>query len=473
MPVTLPQLPNEILLNIFSFLRPSLNPKTFWWGKEPRVPPDLITLACLSRTSKHIHELTQPLLYHTIPYCGLSRTRLLRTLVRYPHLAEKFRAIDLNLTNGEGWVFDISLDAVRERLLANNFRGKLEDVVNVPDASCEICLVLSLLPNLELLEITCDYDTNNMVSSFFRKVARPLVNAPEKQNGQKHPFTQLQEVRLCHSDTHDAQEATSIFLVDDILLPTVHTLRGWSISWEVHPNMSHISQTQLNLKHIYLTYSFCNAEGLVNLLSRCPDLRTLQIEWHEPTAGGSDELNFDKMGEALRNHAHNLEKLVLLYWCGGGFAYARRGRIGSLRKLSCLKALTLQQDILVGEVEDSDKESSGTGIPPLSTLYEVLPDSLEKLRLYSYSLYPCQDDDEENLDEQVYDLIASNQMKNLRKVRVDRENDSFRNSFYKDVKKFVWKASKTHGMMLVTKQETETRTGLNLPTICRRFQCRR
>ncbi|KAI1134102.1 hypothetical protein F5Y05DRAFT_399687 [Hypoxylon sp. FL0543] len=434
MPVNLPQLPNEILLQIFKLLRPSLTQETFG---QFRLPPDPIPLARLCSLSKHLRELAEPLLYHTIPDQGVkTRTRLLRTLTQRPDLAEAVRAIDLDWKDVPANVLQDLFEARRGHLnLPENVETQLSDALRAGNAGAEVILILSVLPNIKLLEFACNHDAVAMVTRFFGDIAGSL----EEQSGQKRPLSQLKELRLRHWDT---EGATMIADVDDMLLPTVRILRGWAMNWEVYPGMLETPQRQLKLEHIDLSDSLCNAEGLANILSRCPDLRSLWIQWGSSTVGGGDELDFTRMGAALRAHGRKLEELMLdfreefTYDQGEGI-----GRIGSLRELSSLKMLAIQQDVLVGDEtesdEDSDSDSSDSSRHPALTLEQVLPASLEKLRLYSCQPY------EESLDEQLYNMIAGGRMKNLRKIRVTRTTP-----FSKDVKKFGWITWKRWDMML-------------------------
>ncbi|KAI1411048.1 hypothetical protein F5Y13DRAFT_166283 [Hypoxylon sp. FL1857] len=446
-----PYLPDEILLHIFSFLRPSLAPETFCCPREK----ETATLAHLCRTSKRTQRLAQAHLYHTITEQDAEkRAPFLRTLSQNPHLAEMVRAIDLSRTYVSSQILEEAFETARGRLnLSDKLKTRLSNNFPSDDDDTEIVLILSLLPNLELLELTRYYEPDRMTPQFFRDVAASLASTPEKQSERMRPFSRLQEIRLRHWDTEDSAE---IFEFDDTLLQTLHTLRGWAICWEIHPHVTRPPRRQLSLKHIDLRYSLCDAEGLSNMLSRCPDLRTLRFQWGSATVGGESALNFDQMGVALRKYAHNLEELVLDYredqfYQEGDFT----GKIGSLRELSCLKKIALTQNILVGgdgDDFDDDEESPESHRPPPLTLDEVLPSSLETLQLLSSG------GDDENLDEQIYALITGGRMKNLRKITVERAAQ-----FSKNIKGSGWTTwnEDGHGWgrgewgMILAKQENQ------------------
>ncbi|KAI0107672.1 hypothetical protein F4776DRAFT_644773 [Hypoxylon sp. NC0597] len=445
----MPHLPNETLLHIFSYLRISLTPETFEYGRDLPAK-NLYTLTSLCRASKRFLSLTQPILYHTIPRQDtVARTHFLQTLSRCPHLAEMVQEIDLEITEVSTLILQESFEAARCRLnISSDLENEFWDALSADDPDAEVVLILSLLPNLRLLELTCQYVKGDSIVQLLSDVAGSRVNTPEKHSGQvSSPLSQLQEVRLRHWDT---EYATSIFTFDDFLLQTVQTFRGWSISWEVFPRLFEPPQAQLNLKHIYLTSALCNAEGLNNLLSRCPDLQTLWIEWGSATVGGDSELDFYQIGVALRNHAHNLEELVLD--CREDLSYEYRdhtGRIGSLRELSCLKMIAIHQDILVGdqdeEYDDSYEESYEADYPSPLTLDKVLPSSLERLYLLS-----CDDlEDSEDLHEEIYGLIGDGRMQNLREININRIWP-----FFNDIEGFGWTAQERVYTTLV-KQENQ------------------
>ncbi|OTA88255.1 hypothetical protein M434DRAFT_399089 [Hypoxylon sp. CO27-5] len=303
-------LPNEILMNIFSCLRISLTTQTFEYGRNlPFI--NLSTLASLCRASKRFQGLAQPLLYHTVPrQYNDTNARLLQTLSRCPHLAEMVRSIDLEASEIPPPVLHESFEVARDRLNlpSSDIESELEDALDSEESGADVVLILSLLPNLELLEYTCRYGEYDLILRFLNEVAYSLIpGTPETDSGEVAPLSRLGEVRLRHWDT---EYTTSIFAVEEFLLPTLHTLRGWSISWNEPRGTLEGLQTRLNLKHIYLDSTLCNAEGFKDLLSRCPDLQTLRIGWGSATVGDDSELDFQQIGVALRNHAHNLEEFT-------------------------------------------------------------------------------------------------------------------------------------------------------------------
>lgn len=243
-------------------------------------------------------------------------------------------------------------------------------------------LHLLLLSNVETVEY-CSYSlTNATVMSFFADIP----------HARKLP---LREMRIRH---WNAEGTSRIDEVPTLLAPTVETLRGSAISWEMEDGGQAwgLKERLPRLRYIDLVEGIVNHAGLADMLSRCPNLQTLRITWGTSIRNPEYTLDFTRMGEALRQYGGVLESLTLN--CVDDFSYTQGdsvGRLESLRELTRLRVLRLPQDVLVG---DDDPDLDEGEVAPLM-LDQVLPTSIEKLCLLS-----CQDNEDE-LDMQVVSLI--------------------------------------------------------------------
>ncbi|KAF6803008.1 multidrug resistance protein 3 (p glycoprotein 3) [Colletotrichum musicola] len=155
------------------------------------------------------------------------------------------------------------------------------------------------------------------------------------------------------------------------------------------------------------------------------EFATLKISWGSGTVGDSN-LNFDDIGNVLREHGTGLEVLDLD--CRECISYEMgesEGSLGSLRSLQRLKHLALPEAILLGDEDvlggmdkvgdDSDDTNDDAEAGPVSTesLERLLPDELETLRLYSGY------DEEAWVRDSVQGILASRRLGRLRKVRLD------------------------------------------------------
>ncbi|ETS86292.1 hypothetical protein PFICI_00120 [Pestalotiopsis fici W106-1] len=433
-------LPDELLLQICGHLSLPHNFTGFVGAGSFR--DETAALSRLCRLSKRLQPFAQRALYHYIPELSDDiRYRLLRTLVECPHLASLVRGMYLGYGSITGPQLVSLFETARPRLnVPESLEQKILAGVEHRAEGFDHAFILLLLPNLEQLEIECFYETDFEMCDF---VVETRAGA---DGGPPAALARLRELWLRHNDT----EGTTRLKPRGLLtLPTLRTLRGWSVEWsmETQQDQAEGSPERLDghssVEHIDFAWSLCNGNSLSSMMSRYPGLKMLSIEWGSATVGCDDDLDFTAIGDALRKYGSSTLEGIK-FDCREAFMYEEgesTGRIGSLRELSKLKTLTLPHDILVGEDDESDEDSddeasNGSGLLQLD---EVLPTSLEKLHLLS-----CEGD-EGQLDDQIHKMIAGKKMSNLQKVIMARRRTSFRHN----VSEFGWVSYQAWGKVIL------------------------
>ncbi|KAI1397160.1 hypothetical protein F4819DRAFT_503619 [Hypoxylon fuscum] len=433
----MPYIPTEILSRIFSLLRPDLLNRGYGNNFGNTAPGDVeeqlarrLALSRISRSSKRFRQVSLPVLYHTIPKIS---AKLLVNLVKYNSLAQMVKAIDISKSGlVPRDVLRDALEATRHRLflpgLEDLERRLFQCIKARQNYMVEEVLFTILLPNVETVAYFIEEPENDILFDFFRCMAR------------SDRLPQLRHLRLLCGSGEDTMHISN---VQEMLLPTIQTLRGCGICWEINPveggqpRPPYALSNRLGLRHIDLVDAVINGTGLSDLLSRCRDLRTLRIVWGDDERMSFFRLDFGAMGTALRKHARQLEKLALDPLKDPIYPEAA-GRLGSLHRLTKLKTLRIPQNMLVGDFVE-DEEGNGYLEKPL-TLDQTLPDSLESLHLLS-----CIDNKDMDLDEQVCSLITGGQMANLRTIQMKRYQ-----AFSGNVAAFGWTVRHHRDNMILT-----------------------
>ncbi|KAI4593833.1 hypothetical protein KJ359_008874 [Pestalotiopsis sp. 9143b] len=421
---TLESLPDEMLMHIFSYLRVPESSSGYEHRTSFYQLASFLRGLCL--VSKRLRPIAQRLLHYSIPSLReTQRYLLLRTLVECPDLANSVRAIDLGETYNSASEIQDLFELARPRLnISDNLAEKIIGDAEEEEIGSDYSFILLLVPNIERLDLACWYGMDLTMHDLIK-------GTRDSSNGAAVPLGRLREIWLRHGDT---EGCTTLEPLGLLALPTLRTLRGHALEWttelqpEIDPETEETDDEKqyaprLALEHIDLKWSLCNEESLENMISRCPDLKTLRIEWGSATVGVDDDLNFDGIGHVLREFGGKLEELMLD--CRRAFMYEDLGEatfeIGSLRELSRLRTLVLPHNILVGQGKDTADRK------PLK-LQDVLPTSLETLRLFEVH------HDERALDDQLYEMITSKKWDNLRKVIMLGREDPF----YHDLAEYGW-----------------------------------
>jgi hypothetical protein len=216
-------------------------------------------------------------------------------------------------------------------------------------------------------------------------------------------------------------------LIEPVLQhPTLQTLRLLGTNWtgfEVNRGLRWPQATS-NIQVLDLKECVIDADGLEDVFRRCPKLRELRIDlgdWRRVRDSDLDddwELDLEKFGEIIRRCGGNLETFGLNTVEYKSY-YDTDGKLGSFRALHDLKKLLIIPKDWVGI--DS---STADGQPlPAKPMKENLPESLEWLHLYynDDAFGPTTDNLARiDVDTQLYNLITSERVPNLRKVTVER-----------------------------------------------------
>lgn len=431
-----PHFPNEVLLGITRILR---YPKTI---NKRTNGPDYATLSNLCRVSKGFQQVAEPLLYESISLSHDGLSAFVVTVERKPCL--------------EGYVKELSIPSegltgltrlwLRKRLEERqdsaehiSFKRAIQLALDVfkiwPSADPEtiyLLLLTMLLPEVEVLHCAPNMCPMQCIAN---------VDHPG-------PFPRLREVHIEGSepDIMGFMDSTPASLCEPFLPPTVQIFDGFGVDWLAPIKWR--GTERMALKTVRLRSSLCNGTGVADLLSHCPDLESLSLEWSNEGLnrfeGDNDFPYYDEIGEALRQYGKNIQELELdcleenYYNCD----YLRtveeleEERIGSLRELMRLRTLRLPLDLLLGKddwiphLEEEDHET-GPQMPTL-TLSDVLPRSLETLELMS-----CPWNGIEHLHTQIHDLLATGHMASLRSISVERHQGGFQC----DIAHLGWNAS--------------------------------
>lgn len=344
------------------------------------------TLAKLCHVCKRFCRIAQPLLYEFPRGMTQLKPALFRTLVERRDLAQRARSLTLEDLPGNEPSTSINeaLEFVRESNLPDALAKALEETITDEDSETQVAVCLALLPNLRRLSLPLGYNKSGVLE-FFQIAGRPRwADQGTQAVREADMLPELKELSLSHYDTESALglwESMDIFAH-----PPLERFCGHAIDL-TGPMPERWASQRLGIKYISLGWSLMDGDGLESLLTLCPQLSTLKVEWGSATVGSSD-MNFNSMGDALRRHATNLETLDLdprdsFEVVDGGESM---GRIGSLRELPKLRRLRISEVMLLGEDDsdlyDSDSSEAADIQPPLK-LEEVLPENLESYYFYT------------------------------------------------------------------------------------------
>lgn len=439
-----------------------------------------LVLSQASRTCKRLRRIVLPILYGTIEAAPL---KLLLVLAEKEELASLVKAIDLNQSLPELekdrvllWealcigrlsrlphrikhqlcgIIDLhyqNISSGEHVFGANHAALRLEtgpDISWYYEAAPQIMYLL-LLPNLEhIANLGHGLVADDVSVNFLRQTGE--FSAASTHGSSRSEFflpapPRVKALRwfwepVCHA----AGDVPDLSYFKDLIQPTVVRIEAFYMNWWATGGDPLLGLQQIDL----LDTIFHTSSQVPDLLRRCPDLQSLKIR----SAYYGDRVNLDwmELGSALRQYGRGLIHLALDLGGLGGLAldwgraineycpfYRKHdgwtgGKLGSLRPLSRLRSLVLNQDIMLALPTESYKDTYPFNALGL-TLDQCLPDSLEHVTLLSPPELPyCYRDEmnyramteeeieieSEAIHQQAYELIqAKDRQKNLRQVRM-------------------------------------------------------
>ncbi|KAK8123049.1 hypothetical protein PG984_011719 [Apiospora sp. TS-2023a] len=401
----------------------------------------LAALARLCRTSSRLRAIAERALYSGLPLTeSRLRARIFATIRQNPRILHHVQAAELGdayMTRDEFAALTLppntheNQQAWPETGMHRSVADQIRAMRDLPDLSEEFAdawpaYTIVLMPNLKKLDITMT-NTMAILPSVFREAAQygKYISGSQVDPSalQLRPLSQLEEIVVRR--VSETKGAVRMQLFEDVLLlPRLKKIYGQCV--DLNTNLAaRTARQSSSLIHVVLMQSLVEAAGLLDLLRTCPLLQTLKIHWGESTVGDVT-LEWDGIGHALREYGSNLEVLDLD--CRECLTYDMgewSGRIGTLRALRRLKHLSLPQDVLVGNEDalsgldnlgdsDEDEGQSHDGASESDVSLEpLLPDSLERLRLYS-----CYEE-EEWASKSVQGLLSSQRLVSLRDIKID------------------------------------------------------
>ncbi|CAJ2514205.1 Uu.00g023240.m01.CDS01 [Anthostomella pinea] len=452
----MPQLSEELVQLIFSHLRVSTSAPNKR-GQIDRVGPKTLASACL--VSKTFLRVAQPELYHTLDlrYYGSPR-RLLTSIAHRRELAACVRKVYI-----ESWATQEDVDnegpttSPPEPALASEFSQLVEAIafstplqdrllVGLRDGleDAEFALLLASCWNVEFLQFSAVFDLPSTLTAEVVRAASTQANDTTRYNP---PLRRIHELHVDHWDTEDSTDLAD--LSGFLQLPALETLHGNMLSLGEESEPLPTS----NLKQVSLQWSVFDASGFSNLLSACPQLTSLTVEWGGASVGES-EIKFDEIGAALRDHGTALRKLRLDPKDAEEFSGEEHDApLGDLTSLTSLRSLTVPQAALLGENTLDDEDGEDSDMPP-SFLASTLPHSIETLRILL-----CDNEDVKTLDEQLWHLMSDKEFSALKAIRMNRSekysrvptqlgwSDPSSNKFWVVLEKHGQDDSQVHGIL--------------------------
>lgn len=438
------QLPEELLSQICSYLRIAAEPGA---RRDDRIK--LSTLASVSLASRALSRAARPHLYRTLSidscdYCARSRP-IISALLQRPETARLVQHLhtetwqtkaELRLTNAQPVP---AQSALRTQLLAAagsleatpRSRRELQDGLREGLDDAEYALLLRLCTNLQVWKAHAGYAVQE--SLVFATVREAVAN--QALGGSpltSRPLQHLREVEIRHGDTEGATDLSS--LADILRLPALEKFKGHMLSCNESTDLPKSLQSMV--KRIHLTFSLLDGSGLEKLLSACPDLETLSVQWGSSIVGVS-RIEYDRMGAALRQRGTKLKSLRLRPEDAVTLDDNpdTRPPLGSLQGMTSLRMLAVPYTTLFGGPDISSDQSP-------DWLRETIPVSLRTLRIAD-----ADDEESAELDAQLLEVMRDEQFRELSTIRVHRGEP-----FSEDAQDAGWDDSESTKFWVVLKR---------------------
>ncbi|KAH7208783.1 hypothetical protein DER44DRAFT_808881 [Fusarium oxysporum] len=419
--LTMVALPNEVLHQIFAELEDRL-PLERWHMYGARLDHQgSATLRNLCLVCRQFRHIAQPLLYRTVITEGRDGARtvetlLLRTFVEDPHLGEQVRTVSLTDNADHSAKMDVLGEAARKEIIH----------IYASCAGCRLHYRRPGSPVLLAVEYKDGYEKANEDGGIDQD------QGISEATFANYCFPNLTDVRI--RAVVGEKDIQSAWVIEDLLFnPSLKILRTFGTAW-YGTELSHFkwpTHKNYNLEYLDLMEAYIDAEGLLTVLTRCPNLtgiairlpdeyRKLLDQYETEDSENADcTINLDDFGNVLRKFGQNLEEVDFntFFYDSYSADYLCRspisGIIGSLRELKSLRHLKLSKEALIGESES------------LLRLSDVLPESIETLYLHCGKVYELEDwveFERELYKQEVYKLLLDG-MPNLREIRMERYDD--------------------------------------------------
>lgn len=422
-----PYLPDELLLQIFTHL--------LSWEDAHRLDFEKVdedglkTLANLCISSKRLRFIAEPILYsiyvkpihlcdredHSPSLCpivhipNVSLRHFIRTLIERPDLAAlvkfvQLRAWETERTLGEElWSFEQARfdvtsippstelaqkfwDAASELAPAEKPPKDLLIALCRGDEDAEIALLLSLLPNVEKLQITFPNVPMDGYEFFFlHDITQKSSLRPDiKQGPRLRTLQKLKQLEVRSFWTDDGDLGLPIYPFSAFFcLPELEVFKGRNMLVESDPEEWgewSCPQGHSSIRDLHLEDSLISSAAIATLVASCKDLRSLNVSFSRDS---NDALEFQyfELSEALKRHQHSLSSLSIDIHDDSNLLVEPQENMampfGSLKEYTMLRKLKVNEFALVGLPPPGQEDE----FMQKCDLANVLPASLESLTI--------------------------------------------------------------------------------------------
>ncbi|CAK4033697.1 hypothetical protein FE78DRAFT_85107 [Lecanosticta acicola] len=475
-----PYLPEEILQLIFEQLKISLDRKGYNDKRQTRA-----TLATACLASKQCRRLAQPVLYHTIDLESAYGEdekfyRLSDTLARSSFLSGLVHELkveywdfrpgtDLDPFDDGGTYetkhmlessrpeFERAMGSMRDFVhpIRSTRSGTLLQAAYAGSLDAHLAFILTQCRNLERLGLTIPVDFDeSWVSAVLEHAAAMchLTNASAPSGSSTLASGSLLPCLKQFDTEHwDTENATDITDISDILgITTLTKYHGFAV--DVTPGENPLKIKPYTLEKIELLYSIIDGEGLARLLSCCPKLSSLSIEWGGATVGDC-EISWDAIGTALREHGRGMKRLQFDYTHSMLFEQGDdepvHPPLGDLKPLTSLTYLEVPAVALFGQDDDLVEGYPHFELPILA---DNLPASLKTLKIMQWGELDEEMHDEDVLKKSLIGaLVAESRLQNLSTVRI--QGSQFTAEDFEEVE--GWRVSLDNQFWVVLKKKQQ------------------
>jgi len=372
-------LSTELLLSIATWVAvPSLS----IFHNSPS--PTTASLASLALVSRHLNQITTPLLYHTFVQVGYSALPLLlRALVEKPELCLLVKK--LVISEIEDMVRMDMLDFSQTDLEKLGLEG--EDLryferenpewrkqIEEGQWQAVIALLFLILPSLEEIDVESHRVSNEGSPKGYIDAALAYAAARQLIPESKHCLRCLKRVSMAY---YDSMMGISIdVLLPFCALPSVTKAKIYMAADEEWTTPS--PALQYNVEDLEFSMSNIAPDVLVKILRCFPRLKRLSYDNGGAVVGYEDFLP-QYMGRGIAHLQGYLEELIVYNQEDVNGDEEPRS-IGSLVEFKKLKKIDLWYYCLLAADADDDKDEGGEEGRP--RLVDVLPASLEQLVLW-------------------------------------------------------------------------------------------